>query len=90
MVEIQLDDRFWLKSDNKQWLVGEWRKGTDKEGNEYTKFQGKAYCTTLSHALNYYYDVRFKLSKATSWEQLLKDTEILKKRINEILTKIEG
>lgn len=87
MVKIQLDEKYWLKSDNSSWQFGEWRIS---KGDAEPKFQPKGYFTTLSHALQGYYDLSLRNSQAESWEDLRKDADLIKIRIKEILERLEN
>ena len=89
MVEIQLDDKNWLFSDKNQYMIGEKGERKDKNCNMIIENRYKSYHTSLTNALRSYYDMGLKQSKATSWEELLKDSKTIKKRIDIILRKIE-
>lgn len=87
MVKIKLDDTYWLHSDEKQWKIGVFEVQNTAKG--LYMFKPKAYLTTLSVALSTYYDMALKESRATSWEQLVKDGKEIRDRIDKILAKIE-
>lgn len=89
MVKIKLDDKYYLHSDEKQWIITERYDGIKKTGEHYTHYKPKGYLISLSKALGYYYDMRLKVSDATTWEQLVKDSKKIKEHIEKMLKKIE-
>lgn len=94
MVKIHLVGDWYILSDSRQYMLAKRyqslvSRGKDKDKVEYT-FNSKGHYSSLNRALNGFYDMQLRLSDATSWEQLVKDSNNLKTLIKDILDKIDN
>ena len=89
MVQIQIDDKYWLISDEHSWKIGIMEDMEGEDGKFNIRFKPMATCTGIANALETYYSITLRASEAVTWNELKQDSETIKYHIYNILSKID-
>lgn len=84
IMRIEVDEKWVLETDSRQFILFQPGVSTDKEGNETEiRYQPK-YQASLPAILNTYLNQKILESDAKTWRRLKKEIEAVKKVIEEI------
>jgi hypothetical protein len=84
MIDIRLDEKWILRADEKQWLLG-----YESLNKGELKFNSKFYFTELDSLVKFYFDLKLRTSQARDFTELASNIAKIKRSIELALKPIK-
>lgn len=82
-MKVQVEDKLYIESDDRQFILKEYNGKQDKDGNELYKTLG--YFSSVTQALRHLVKMNVMKSEAATVRELIEDVERIEKRINDLI-----